>query len=74
MSSTFENAILSMYVCVRVHAPITFSLNQSSVMKLSVHSTHSYPGVDWIKTHLQLTALIQLHCELLPTGSLFSAH
>lgn len=33
-------------------------------MKLSVHSTHSYAGVDWIKTHLQLTALIQLHCEL----------
>lgn len=33
-------------------------------MKLSIHFTHPYPDVDWIKTHLQLTALIQLHCEL----------
>lgn len=54
--------------------PITFSLNQSSVMKLSVHYTHSYPDVDWIKTHLQLTALIQLHCELFAYRLALSVH
>lgn len=57
----YSRVLVESYVYMYVHAT-TFSLDQSSF------------DDDWIETHLQLTALIRLHCELLPTGSLFSAH
>lgn len=49
--------MLYVYVCMYA------TTNHPFKSFLSIHSLRDH---DWIETHLQLTALIQLHCELFP--------